>query len=349
MTPVGMVAPSSRVPKIELKLGLDALRERGFAPIVHPQVRKTHLFWAGTDEERAQAFSDFAHDPRFSVLWSCRGGYGAVRLLPLLKALTAKRGAPPRKLMVGYSDTTALVEYLREEWGWSTLHAPMPGIRRFALQTQEEWTSLGSLIRTGRATDAPFEKAKLSFISGTAPRKPIEAPLVGGNLCVLTSMIGLAKNDHRGKILFLEDVDEPLYRLDRMFQQLVLSGGLAGVRAVVLGNFLSCQDAVGKVLGRAPRSPRERERMLKAPKPSELVAIRPTLPTQRTLEAIFGEPCRKLGIPVAFGVPSGHGPELSSLPLGARYSLSPQGKLRLLSWSWMGTGQAGLDPLKEGF
>jgi muramoyltetrapeptide carboxypeptidase len=332
-----MIAPSSRVPKIELKLGLDALAEHGFDPIVHPQVKKTHLFWAGTDEERARALFDFAHDPRFSVLWSCRGGYGAARLVPLLKKLTQQHGKPPRKLMVGYSDTSALVGYLREKWGWATLHAPMPGIRRFALQTPAEWASLCSLIRTGKlARNAPFEKVKLTFV-GPAPRKEIRAPLVGGNLCVLVSLLGTPDApDYRGHILFLEDVDEPLYRLDRMFQQLVLSGGLKGVKAVVLGNFLNCQDAVGKVLGRSPGSRLERIRMLSKPRPEELIPIRPTLKTPSALHQIFSGPCRKLEIPLAFGVPAGHGPELGALPLGGRYSLTPQGQLKLLSWNWTG-------------
>ncbi|MDR3607198.1 MAG: LD-carboxypeptidase [Oligoflexia bacterium] len=332
---IGMVAPSSRVPQIELKIGLESLREAGFQPVVHPQVRKHHLFWAGTDEERARAFFAFAHDSRFAVLWSCRGGYGAARLLPLLKKLTTERGAPPRKLLVGYSDTTALMDYVRTKWGWSTLHAPMPGMRKFSIQTEDEWRSLVSFVRKGSASEPPWEATQLAFY-GRAPRAAIRAPLVGGNLSLVSSLLGTPDAaDFRGKMLFLEDVDEPLYRLDRMFRQFIQAGGLKGVKALLLGNFLACQDSVGQVLAHAPK-PANYRRMLTTPRPRELKLLRPKLETQRALNEIFGEPCRELGIPVAFGLPVGHGPEIAALPLGqdTRYSLSPKGKLELLSWSW---------------
>src|SRR4051794_8258231 len=109
--PVGIVAASSPVPQVEFLRGLERLREFGFVPIVHEQVPKQHFTFAGSDEERAGALYSYAKDPRFYVIWTARGGYGAQRLLPMLDDLTSQHGVPPKKLLVGYSDVTVLHEY----------------------------------------------------------------------------------------------------------------------------------------------------------------------------------------------------------------------------------------------
>ena len=129
---IGVVAPSSKIPQAEFRLGLNQIREAGMLPVVHPQCKKSDRFFAGTDEERALAFFDYAVDPRFPVVWCARGGYGAARILPYLENLTAERGVPERKLLLGYSDATALMEYTRNRWGWATLHSPMPAMLTLA-------------------------------------------------------------------------------------------------------------------------------------------------------------------------------------------------------------------------
>jgi muramoyltetrapeptide carboxypeptidase len=335
---IGIVAPSSKLPKIEFNLGLDQIREAGLSPIVHPQCKKSWLFFAGTDEERALAFFEYAVDPRFSVVWSARGGYGAARILPYLEKLTAERGVPDRKLFMGYSDATVLMEYVRNRWGWATLHAPMPAMRKFCLQTPAEWNSLlyfirGSTQTKTKAATAPWEKKKLHFING-APKSPIEAELVGGNLAVWTSLIGTPYAPRsKGKMLFLEDVDEPLYRLDRMLQQLVQSGSLKDVQAILLGNFLNCKDTVARVIGVEPKG--SLKTLLENPKPEQLKLLRKKLDERRGLREIFGEVGDRLGIPVAEGLPVGHGPGIAALPLGAQYRLDRKGQLKLLDWDWL--------------
>jgi len=130
---VGIFAASSAVPMFEFERGINHLRATGFDPVVHAQVPTQHFTFAGRDDERAAAIYEYATDPNVSVLWAARGGYGAGRLLPLLDDLTAQCGAPPRgKLLVGYSDVTVLHEFVRQRWGWSTLHAPMPAASNFS-------------------------------------------------------------------------------------------------------------------------------------------------------------------------------------------------------------------------
>lgn len=329
---IGIIAPSSQVPKVELQLGVERLKQEGFGVQVHKQVKKSHLFLAGKDEERAQAFLDYAYDPRISVLWTGRGGYGSIRVLPLLDRAVAERGLPPRKLLAGFSDTTAIMHYVQDQWNWSALHAAMPGGRIFFLQKEAEWKALMAWVRQEKAA-LPFSR-KLRFATAR-PGSVIEAPLVGGNLSVWASLAGTSYQPNaEGKIVFFEDVTESLYRLDRMLQQVALAGMLRGAKAIVLGNFDACGDTPPSGLARLP-APKRMKQVLERPGPRDLAPLRKKLAPEKTIPLIFGEVGEKLGIPVAFGLPVGHGPEYAPLPLGARYRLSPEGRLELVSWDWI--------------
>src|SRR5262249_15111628 len=139
----------------ELKLGVEKIRQEGFSVQVHPQCFKSHLFFAGTDQERSTAFFEYASDSQHSVIWCARGGHGAIRMLPLLEHLSEKNGIPRKKLLVGYSDVTALMEFVRRRWGWSTLHAPMPSLRKFSILTESDWGAMRHWI-SGQNTVAPW-------------------------------------------------------------------------------------------------------------------------------------------------------------------------------------------------
>ncbi len=330
---VGIVAPSSKVPEVEFQLGLEHLRAHGFEPVVHPQVLESSLFFAGTDESRAQGVWDFAWGDDLSILWAARGGYGSMRILPFLEKWTKKYGKPKRKLMVGFSDATALLEWVRVNWGWRTLHAPMPGLRKFCLLPETEWKPLVQALRTGKWS-APWEKLRYEWV-GSTPRADLEAPVVGGNLTVWCSLIGTPyAGNARGKILFLEDVDENLYRVDRMVQQMVHAQAFKGVKAVVLGNFSGCTDTVAKVLkqGAQAGDGRSITDLITHPRPEDLEPLRETGEANEVLAKIFEFVSRECGVPVLRELPVGHGPGKSPLPLGARMKLSRQGKVRIVKW-----------------
>jgi muramoyltetrapeptide carboxypeptidase len=331
---IGIVAPSSQTPVVEFTLGVEALRREGFNVFVHPQVKKSHWFFAGRDAERAQAFFDFAIDPRFPVLWCARGGYGAIRLLPLLERMTAERGIPEPKLLVGYSDATALLEYVRTRWGWATLHAPMPGLRKFVTLSRREWSAMSGWVR-GEAVTEPWGKLKLV---GRVPRGGVHGRLCGGNLSVWTALVGTPFAPRaRGKIVFFEDIGESLARIDRMVSQLAFSGSLEGARAIVLGNFLDCGDAIARVLTRMPKS----KAGVKSPEPKDLGPLRRRLDARAVILEIFAQLAEHYGIPLAHGLPAGHGPGHAPLPLGAEYRLRPDGRLTLDSWDWLADSRGG--------
>jgi muramoyltetrapeptide carboxypeptidase len=302
---IAIVAPSSVVPRVEVEVSAKRLRSEGFDVDIYAQCRKRHLFFAGTDDERVEAFLSAAQDPAVDIVWAGRGGYGAARLLDGLKK--AKR-IPVGKLFVGYSDSTALLSFVQKEWGWRALHATMPSLRAFPTLSGPDWTTLLALLRGDRSGFVPLHLKFANFA------REVKAPLTGGNLAVFTSLVGTSYLPSvRGKIVFFEEVGESLYRVDRMVNQLRQSGALAGAKAIILGDFTQCDDSVPSVLA--------------SKKGDHLKPLRPRLQTKATLKAIFSEIGDELRIPVAFGVPAGHGDRRRSLPFWGMYRLSRNGVL----------------------
>lgn len=322
---IGIIATSSTVPQIELDLGVEHLRSAAFDVLVHPQCRQQHFTFAGTDRARADALLEYAFDPSIDVVWAARGGYGATRILPLLAERTNDRKPPP-KLLVGYSDLTALHEFVRHRWHWAALHAPMPAANDFPRINPDELAATFALVRHERPRLA-WEHASLSFIADP-PNNPLRGPMLGGNLCVWNCLTGTpyAPRAH-GAILFFEDLSEAYYRIDRIMTQLVQSGQLEGVRAIVLGDFTHCEDEKHMVLAERPDPSRPAE---PARKP-----LRPTFDRVQAFQEIFGALSDRLHIPIAAGLPVGHGPNFHPLPLGGEYELSPNGRLTLRAWDWL--------------
>jgi muramoyltetrapeptide carboxypeptidase len=323
---VGIVAASSTVPKVEFEIGVDHLRAAGFDVTVHEQVLEHHFTFAGTDERRAQAIYEYANDPNIDVIWMARGGYGAARLLPMLEKLTQSRGKPPkRKLLVGYSDVTVLHEFVRSRWSWCTLHAPMPAASNFSLLKESEWKATVDLIH-GRRPANVWNDSPLKFLT-RAPDEPIESEIVGGNLSLWASVMGTPfAPTTRGRMVFLEDIGEPFYRMDRMITQLVQAGSFAGVRALILGDFTNCNDEDNQCLA-APEAGVDPRTLLNNPQ-AKKQSLRKVYQQPEAFQEIFAY----LPMPVAIGLPVGHGPNFAPLPLGAKYRLTPEGKLVLLEW-----------------
>ena len=330
---VGIVAASYAVPQAEMDLGAAILRDNGFNVTVHPDVLKQYFTFAGTDEQRAGSFYDFASNQDLDVIWAARGGYGATRVLPLLDELSQRRGVPPRKLLVGYSDVTPLHEFVRRKWNWATLHAPMPAAISFAKLRPEEWSATLACVRGQRATFL-WESVELRYMN-RSPGSSITAELIGGNFSLWAAMAGTRyASGADGKILFFEDIGEPPYRIDRMATQLVQAGAFNGAAAIVLGDFTNCDDEDSQYLKPLPQGEDPRK-LLENVETREKISLRRVFTREEALAEIFGGIGQRLGIPVISGLPVGHGPNYSPLPLGARYELSPRGTLKLLQWDWI--------------
>ena len=316
---VGVVATSSPVGLVELDRGLGRLRQLGFEPVVHPGVRSRDFIFAGTDEARAQAFLEMARDPSIDALWCARGGYGAGRLIPLLG-----HDVPAGKLLIGYSDITVLHEYVRTRWKWSTLHAVMPAsnlddVEPAALNATAE-------LVMHRKPELAYEQKPLDVVH--APSAPVRGEVIGGNLSLIHTLAGTRLQfDPRGKILFLEDISEKVYAIDRYVVQMEQAGMFDGLAAVVLGDFTACEDESNTMLD--PSNGTDQ-----AAKPRR-VSLRPTFELDFALAQIFGRVTSARNIPLYRRMPVGHGPNYWPLPLGAKATIDSQGHFRLVDWSWI--------------
>jgi muramoyltetrapeptide carboxypeptidase len=286
---IAVVSTSSVVPKMELAEGLQSLRDAGMTVSVAANCDATHFLFAGNDSTRVAEFERAANSDS-DVIWCANGGYGAARLLPLLEQCSP----PPHKTLIGFSDVTALLSFARTRWGWRTIHAPM--------------VASNLLAETLRYLQQPTPmRHQLRWLTNPCD---IAAEIVGGNLAVWTSLTGTPYAESvAGKILFLEDVDEPPYRIDRLVNQLKQSGSLDGVAAIVLGAFTDCDDRVKQV------------RSIDG----QRVPVRRAWKIDEALAEIFG----RLDVPVAMGLPVGHGGCATPLPLGVAAQLHSDGSLFL--------------------
>ncbi len=239
---IAVIAPSGPVLPARLGRGLDVLRGWGYRPLVGKHVLAVAGHTAGTAEQRLEDLRWAMTDPELEAIWFARGGFGAMHLLDDLIRLTRDPAAVPNRPLLGFSDATAFLAALYREHrltddlahpaalGLMGIHAPVI-------------TALGDLVAPAglervRALlqDGSGFRARVDHVAG--PRRSVRGPFVGGNLAMLASLAGTqhALRSHEA-IMVLEDVGEPVYRLDRMITQLQLSGGLMGVQAFALGSF----------------------------------------------------------------------------------------------------------------
>lgn len=285
---VGVAAPGFAVRPETLAAGLVALGRMGYEVAVGLSLARQSGYLAGSDDERAGDLNRFLRDPSVRGVWFARGGYGTARLLDLVdwKAL-----ARDPKLLVGYSDLTALFAAATSRSGQLCLYAPV--VTELGDGDGYHAPSLRAALR-GERFEIPLSRGQV-----LAPGRA-EGPLAGGNLTVLVHLLGTRyEPDLRGAVLFLEDTAEETYRLDRLLSHLRMSGALARVAAVLLGSF--------------------------EPKPT----ARP-FPPDRPIEDLLAETFLPLGVPVVAGLRAGHVAGKWTLPIGGGVRLDTErGRLLL--------------------
>ncbi len=232
---IGVVAPGGAVNAAALDRGVACLESLGFRVRLGAHVLDRHRYLAGTPDVRLADLEAMMRDPDIGAVICARGGYGTSQLLPLLDPDLIV--AHP-KLIVGYSDVSPLLGWVIERCGVVALHGPM----------------VATDFAGGLSERAAARFAALLDSPGTPWREPVAdvvasgvatGRLVGGCLSSLVALLGTPYAvETEGAILFLEDVAERPYRLDRMLTHLRLAGKLADVAAVVLGSFADC-DGVG--------------------------------------------------------------------------------------------------------
>lgn len=220
---VGVAALSGVVDPERLERGLATLRELEFEPVVGANMECRRHSMAGSDDERLAAFHELLVDDSLAAIWFARGGYGLTRILPRIDFDLLAR--VPR-WFIGYSDLTPLLLEIERRTGWATLHAPMVATDLAeGLEDDERDALLAALA--GEPVPLPGRRS-----SGELP---VEGVVRGGCLSMLAAAAGTPYQPGLSEILFLEDIDEPRYRLDRMLTQLQHAGILEPVRAIAVG------------------------------------------------------------------------------------------------------------------
>jgi len=294
---IGIVSPASP-PSAREKIdkGVQYLEQLGYRVKVGRHVLAQHGYLAGTDEQRAHDLNDMLRDKEVKAIFAVRGGYGTPRLLHLIDYRSVRRDP---KIIVGYSDLTALQLALFKKTGLVTFSGPMVGVEMWdnidPFTEEQFWRVVSSKARIGLLPNPP--ELPSSFSNEGAARGRI----LGGNFALVMSLMGTPYlPDLRGSLLALEDVDEAPHRVDRMFMQLRHAGILEKLAGLILGRFIDCV-------------------------PSD-----PSVP-HLTIEQVLQEAVRSVKCPVLTNLQYGHIPKKITLPLGVRAQLDARrGRLEVL-------------------
>jgi len=276
---VGIVSTARKITRDELKPAIDLLGQWGLVPVLGNSIGVASHQFAGDDTLRTNDFQQMLDDPAIRAIWCARGGYGTVRIIDRLdfgKFITSP------KWIIGYSDITVLHAHLNRR-GVATLHAQMA--LEIEKRSPETANSLQKAMAGQIASIAYQPEAKLKR-EGVARGK-----LVGGNLSVLYSLCGSDSALHTdGCVLFLEDLDEYLYHVDRMIQNLRRNGMLAGLAGLIVGGMTDMNDN--------------------------------SIPFGETAEQIIWHQVKDFNYPVCFGFPAGHTYENRALLFGSEVELN---------------------------
>lgn len=240
---VDVVAPGSSTDIKDIKKSGQVLAEHGFRLRIPPRTLKPHLYLSNSDEARFRFLKKALENEESEIIWCMRGGYGSNRLMPLLEKMKRPK---KRKLFIGISDVTSIHSFLNQEWNWPTLHACL--LDRIGKGTIREH-DLKTILQVIRGQKEVISY-KLKPMNSLAKKNPkVEGYIRGGNLVTLQSLLATPSHPQwGGRILFLEELGERAYRIDRILQQLTQSGVLRSVRGVLFGQFTQCTERDGKVL-----------------------------------------------------------------------------------------------------
>ena len=231
---IGLVCPAGYMPVEKVQTCLDVLQEWGYRVKIGKTVGGgSATYFSGTDEERLTDFQQMLDDDAIKAVLCARGGYGTGRIIDMID-FTKFRKQP--KWIVGYSDVTVLHSHIYSHFYISTLHAPMAGA----------FNDDGFKNEFIRSLKNALEGKKLKYkceVHDYNRKGEAVGELVGGNLALLAHLVGTDSDiKTRGKILFLEDVGEQLYNIDRMLHQLKRSGKLARLAGLIFGGFTESKD-----------------------------------------------------------------------------------------------------------
>ena len=293
---IGLITPASAVSREAFEKAVSNLEELGFKVKFSENMSVRKGFLAGTDQQRLDDLHAMFSDPEVDGIVCARGGYGSGRLLPEIDYELIK--ANP-KVLIGYSDITALLFGIYQKTGMACFHGPVG-----ASDYSEFTTKAFEQVLMKGKSQVKFERPKaweaiedvayeyIEVVAGAA-----EGALVGGNLSLICSLMGTPYDiDFTDKMVFVEEVGESPYRLDRMLTQLLNSGKLSKAKGLVMGVFSGCETKPGD----------------------------PDYGLSTSLKNVLIDRFSKLNIPVVYGMPIGHIGDNATLPFGVQAALDTE-------------------------
>ena len=280
---VALIAPGSPIGKKRLETSVSNLSALGLQAIYSESILDEYGYLAGTDTVRMRDIHTYFNDPQVKAIWCVRGGYGTTRLLPYLDYKMIRRHP---KILIGYSDITALIQAIYKKTGLIGFHGPM------GASTFDDYNinGLKSILMEPKDHVVIPYPSKMQDDTYVIHHGEATGTLIGGNLTLVCSLVGTSfEMCFKNKIVFLEDIGEKPYRLDRMITQL-LQTGLNKANAIVLGVFDDCDADPGD--------------------------------HSLSLKEMFKDRLSNLGIPVIYGLPFGHIKNQCTLPIGLKAKIS---------------------------
>lgn len=289
---VGVIAPSSGLSAEDFDKALQNLSDLGFKTKVGKYARARNGFLAGTDKERLEDLHWAFSDSEIKAVWCVRGGYGASRILPFIDYNLI--GKNP-KIFIGYSDITAPHLAIFQNTGLVTFHGPVGTSKPTDYTKDHVLNTLTNPTENYKIELSEYNKSQESnlFKTEIITKGTARGELIGGNLSLLSALAGTpyALKNLKGKILFIEDVGEQPYRIDRMLTQIRQSVDLKSLSGIALGVFEDC-------------NPKDK--------------------TTQTLLEVLKDRLGDLGIPVIYGLSFGHIRDQFTLPLGIKAELDTE-------------------------
>ncbi len=283
---MGVVAPAGPVDPEHLEKGLKVIERMSFVPLLGRHVSARTGFLAGSDENRAQDLMDMFVNPDVKAIFCARGGYGVNRVIPLLNPGVIRKNP---KIIVGASDITLLLLYLQQKCSLVAFHGPMVAgnFGRHAMKkTKKQFQNLLMGEADGKKLLSPQAKVLRPGVA--------EGKLAGGCLTLLCRSLGTPYEiETRNKLLLIEDVNEPPYKIDGMLWQLKAAGKFRNIKGIILGEMVNCG------------SPKEKK---------------------KSLEAIYKDVFDACSVPILHNFPVGHGKEMWTFPIGVDATLDADAK-----------------------
>ena len=289
---IGLVSPARKVSMDEIRAAIKMFQNWGLEPVFGHHLFDQENQFAGSDEKRAADFQGFLDNPEIKAIVSTRGGYGSVRIVDNLNFNQLVRFP---KWLIGYSDFTVFHSHVHSQFEVETLHATMP------LNFPKDGKANSA---TESLRKALFGELNSHIFKPTQVFRPdkVEGELIGGNVSILYSLMGSeSEMNFDGKILFIEDLDEYLYHIDRMMMNLKRAGKLENLAGLIVGGMNDMNDNA--------------------------------IPFGKTAEEIISEHMKEFTYPIVFGFPAGHISDNRALIMGRAVSLlvdSEESKLSFL-------------------